>query len=200
MIIFDAVVLAGGRGVRLGGVDKATLRLGGSTLLGRALTAVGEARLAVVVGASEQALAHIPVTAPPCLAVCEEPRGGGPVAAIAAGLEYVDSSVTVVLACDMPLITARHIRHLCSHVSGSEPGPDGVLYLDKDGRRQPLAAAYQTEALRRALDSIGPPADAAVSKLLERLTMIEVEADAELTLDCDTWSDVERCRALVEDL
>ena len=45
-MLWDAVVLAGGRGSRLGGVDKATLELDGSTLLGRTLAALaGAARV-----------------------------------------------------------------------------------------------------------------------------------------------------------
>ncbi|MGH8776871.1 MAG: NTP transferase domain-containing protein, partial [Jiangellaceae bacterium] len=47
---WDAVVLAGGRGSRLGGVDKPALRIGGRTLLDTALVATAAARSTVVVG------------------------------------------------------------------------------------------------------------------------------------------------------
>ncbi|NJP68904.1 NTP transferase domain-containing protein, partial [Streptomyces spiramenti] len=44
---FDAVVLAGGAGRRLGGADKAAVRVGGRTLLDRVLTASRAARATV---------------------------------------------------------------------------------------------------------------------------------------------------------
>ncbi len=47
---YDAIVLAGGSGRRLGGVDKADIRVGEQTLLDRALDAVAEATKRVVVG------------------------------------------------------------------------------------------------------------------------------------------------------
>ncbi|MEU4744233.1 NTP transferase domain-containing protein, partial [Actinosynnema sp. NPDC023658] len=45
-----AVVLAGGRGSRLGGVDKASLVVDGRTLLDHVLDAVAAARQVIVVG------------------------------------------------------------------------------------------------------------------------------------------------------
>ncbi|MDQ4138070.1 MAG: NTP transferase domain-containing protein, partial [Actinomycetota bacterium] len=41
---FDAVILAGGRAVRLGGIDKTALEVGGRSLLESALAAVPDAR------------------------------------------------------------------------------------------------------------------------------------------------------------
>ncbi|MGI8623834.1 MAG: NTP transferase domain-containing protein, partial [Solirubrobacteraceae bacterium] len=76
---FDAIVLAGGRGRRLGGVDKAALRVGDKTLLTRALDAVA--------GASRQIVVGPPRSLPDgVVGVSEEPLGGGPVAGLAAGL------------------------------------------------------------------------------------------------------------------
>jgi molybdopterin-guanine dinucleotide biosynthesis protein A len=79
----DAIVLAGGRGARLGGVDKADLVVGGQTLLERALAATAGANRTVVVGPRRP-------TSRPVTWAREHPPGGGPVAALAAGLEHVD--------------------------------------------------------------------------------------------------------------
>ncbi|XVV06848.1 molybdenum cofactor guanylyltransferase [Actinosynnema sp. CA-248983] len=65
---WDAVVLAGGRGSRLGGVDKAAVEVGGRTLLDHALDAVRGARRTVVVGPEK------PV--PGVVWTREEPPGG----------------------------------------------------------------------------------------------------------------------------
>ena len=47
---FDAIIVAGGRGTRLGGVIKADLQVGGQRLLDRVLESARHARQRVVVG------------------------------------------------------------------------------------------------------------------------------------------------------
>jgi molybdopterin-guanine dinucleotide biosynthesis protein A len=97
---FAAVVLAGGRASRLGGVHKPGLEVGGSTLLDRVLAAVGAAEVRIVVGPPQ------PVPAGTAI-VREDPPGGGPVAAIAAGLAAIpDVPFVAVLAADLPFLTA----------------------------------------------------------------------------------------------
>ena len=75
---FDAIILAGGAGRRLGGRDKSALTVAGRPLLSRVLQAVIRARRVVVVGQVE-----VPDGVGQ---VSEDPPGGGPVAGIAAGL------------------------------------------------------------------------------------------------------------------
>src|SRR6478672_494384 len=95
--MYDAIVLAGGAATRLGGAAKPQLTVGGRTLLARAVAAVPDAGRVVVVGPRQ------PVDAP--VVFCrEEPPGGGPVAAIAAGLPHTSADVLVVLAADLPWV------------------------------------------------------------------------------------------------
>ena len=76
---FDVVVLAGGTGRRLGGVDKGGLVVGGAALLDRVLQASAAARHTVVVG-EPRATGRVVHWAR------EDPPGGGPLAGLAAGL------------------------------------------------------------------------------------------------------------------
>lgn len=191
MEVYDAVVVAGGRATRLGGVDKGELEVGGRSLLSRALHAVAAAHLTVVVGGDRPLPAHVVGTS-------EIPAGGGPAAALAAGLAYVDADVVVALACDMPFLTQQHVNRLVRAVS-EHARADGALLVDGAGRRQPLAAAYRTTALRSAFDALGEPDGASMWALTNRLTMIEATADSETTLDCDTWADVARSREIWEE-
>ena len=66
-----AVILTGGTGVRLGGVDKASIEIAGQTLLEHALTATAVADEVVVVGP------QVP-TSRPVTWTREDPPGGGP--------------------------------------------------------------------------------------------------------------------------
>jgi molybdopterin-guanine dinucleotide biosynthesis protein A len=191
-VSFDAIVLSGGRGTRLraggaggageagvvsgAGVVKANLVVAGATLLERAREAVGDARTTVVVGA------EVP---------------GGPVAGIAAGLHSVHAGVVVVLACDMPLVSRDTVARLTG-VLADDDACQGALLSDERGRRQYLAAAYRTAALRDAVAALGPPADRSVRRLVEGLRLREVAAHPDEAMDCDTWPDVDRAARLLE--
>jgi molybdopterin-guanine dinucleotide biosynthesis protein A len=191
---FDAIVLAGGSGRRLGGVDKAELVVGDETLLGRALDAVAAADKVVVVGPVRD-LAPPGSPARAVTLTTEDPPGGGPVAAVAAGLPLTEAEIVVVLACDMPFIDQPSVARLADAARAG----DAAMLTDADGRRQFLAAAYKRPALVAALDDLPKVEGASMRALTAGLTVTEVVADPETTLDCDTWDDVERSRKIVEE-
>ncbi|MDQ0788095.1 NTP transferase domain-containing protein [Streptomyces sp. B3I8] len=142
---FDAVVLAGGAARRLGGADKPGVRVGGRALLDRVLSACADAAVTVVVADPRP-------TARPVRWACEEPPGGGPVAALDAGLRHTTAPVVVVLSADLPFLGMATVRRLTAALAAS--GAEGALLSDAEGRDQPLVAAYRADALRRALDRL----------------------------------------------
>ena len=93
---WNAVVLAGGRATRLGGVAKPLVTVRGRTMLEAALAATAGAVQVVVVG-------DVPVPAS-VLRTREDPPHGGPAAGLAAGLRALEEPAawTVVLASDLP--------------------------------------------------------------------------------------------------
>jgi molybdopterin-guanine dinucleotide biosynthesis protein A len=219
---FDAIILAGGRSSRLGGVPKCDLVIDGRSLLQTAIEAVPRARAIVVVGENPGYLAARPDDASPIRFVREVPRFGGPASAIAAGLAVIDSgaapaaSFTAVLACDMPHV-ARAVEELVQKLSAAGPsesggesevcepvraeGPgvataqDGVIAEDGDGRTQYLAAIYATDALRAAVarrEARGGLEGVSVRALVEDLSLKRVAVRSGATDDVDTWSDAER--------
>ena len=194
MVRVDAIVVAGGRSRRLGGADKASIAVGARTLLERALAAVADAERVVVVGPDRALPAAV-------VSVSERPVGGGPAAAVVAGLAEVVEPLVVVLACDMPFVTAAHLRRLMAAVDASElpTALDGATYVDRDGHRQLLAAIYRTESLRRSARALGAVNGVSMRALTKGLTLLECEADAGMSLDCDTWDDVARSRELLEE-
>jgi molybdopterin-guanine dinucleotide biosynthesis protein A len=171
---FGAVLLAGGRGSRMGGVHKPALVVAGSTLLDRALTAVADASEVVVVGPES-------ATARPVVWTREQPPGGGPVAALAAGLDLVTAPVTAVLAADLVGVTADTVARLRAAVRA-----DGAV-LD-DGRPQWLIGVWRTDALRRVLPE--DPAGASLRSVLGALDYAPVAAAPGETADVDTPADL----------
>ena len=204
----DAVILAGGRATRLGGVSKPDLMVGGQRLL---TTAIAAARAAgceriVVVGPPE-------LEADGCARAQEDPPFGGPVAALAAGLDALDrlpagsrdaagrlpgrpQADVLLLACDMPDAGAAAARLVAGR--RANPDADGVCLVDASGARQWLAALHSRESLDRALDALtAPDGDrarlhgAAMRRLAASVDLVAV-ADGGSTHDIDTWGDLGR--------
>lgn len=188
MTEYDALVLAGGRATRLGGVDKPGLPVGGTPLLDRVLVAVGGAVRRIVVG---------PTHAPGADVVTQEdPPGGGPVAGIAAGLAHVGSPAVVVLAADLPFLTPGTVDRLLAALG---PGVDATMLLDGDGREQLLLSAWRTAVLRDRITALGEPAGRSVKGLFEGVAIVRVvaaldEGQPPPWLDCDTEDDLRRAR------
>jgi molybdopterin-guanine dinucleotide biosynthesis protein A len=195
--MFDAIVLAGGAATRLGGADKPAIEVGGDTLLDRALAAVSAARRVVVVGPPRPVPAGVragrlmsgAVRAGRLIWCREQPPGGGPVAAIAAGFGRTTADAVVVLAADLPWI-APAVPRLLAALGDA----DVAVLVDASGRRSYLAAAWRRTALRAALAATGGPAGVAARRLFDGVEVIEVLDSAGWAEDCDTWSDVERAR------
>jgi len=190
---FDAVILAGGRSSRLGGIPKQSLVYDGASLLQRALDAAGGAAGVVVVGPESGVL-------PTGVLSCrEDPPFAGPAAAVGAGLAALAQAgharpFTLVLACDMPNVAAA-VQALAKALQPQETGmagSDGVMAVSPDGRLQPLVGFYSTAALQRSVQDLasrGALTDGSVRTLLASLDVQLVTVPAGSTEDVDTWDD-----------
>ncbi len=184
-----AVVLAGGTGARMGGVDKASVEIDGVTLLERSLAATMSALEVVVVG--DQVPTSRPVTW-----TREDPAGGGPAAGLLAGLDRFlrTPDLVVVLAVDMPRLNAGTVARLTWAVE-ADPAVDGAVLVDGTGRRQTLAAVYRQQALTAARPANreqehGLP----VRRLVGDLRLVEVPAVGDEARDVDTWESLRDLR------
>lgn len=179
-----AVVLTGGSAVRLDGADKASIELGGLTLLEHALDAMVDIDEVVVVGQD------VPTTRPVTF-TREDPVGGGPAAGLLAGLRTFARrpDLLVVQAVDMPLVTSGTVRRLTAAVDAA-PESDGALLVDDDDRLQYLCAAYRTEALERVRPAYEDEHGLAMRALVGDLALVRVPAFGPETRDVDTWADL----------
>ncbi|MFD7560391.1 MULTISPECIES: NTP transferase domain-containing protein [unclassified Streptomyces] len=190
---YDAIVLAGGAAQRLGGADKPALSVGGRTLLDRVLDACEGARTTIVVGGRR-------TTTRPVRWAREEPPGGGPVAALDAGLRQTTAELVLVLSADLPFLDRDTVRALLDGV-----GPaDGALLRDPDGRDQPLVAAYRAEPLRREIALLatehGRLTGLPLRGLTAELDLARLAAPQPLaSFDCDTWDDLAAARARIRE-
>jgi molybdopterin-guanine dinucleotide biosynthesis protein A len=209
---FDAVVLAGGRGTRLGGADKPGLVVGQRTLVGSVVSAVTEAGAArVVVVGPERPAALTPGTGSPGTGspgtgspgtgsgeqvsyTREDPPGGGPVAALRCGLAEVSAPDVVLVAADLPFLGPAHITRLLASLAGQ--AGTGVVLLDASGRPQWLASSWPAALLRAALRGYTGSSLRGVLGPLEPVLLPDETAAGEPPpwLDCDTADDLRAAR------
>ena len=187
---FDAVVLAGGRGTRLGGTDKPGLIVGGQTMLSAvvsAVTSAGADRI-VVVGPERMGAGGRVRYAP------EDPPGRGPVAALACGLEQVSAPVIVLLAADLPFLRPAHVTRLVTALAAQQA--PGVVLLDDSARPQWLVSGWLAAGLRDATDPYQGSSLGGLLGPLDPVLLPDETAAGEppAWLDCDTAGDLRRAR------
>ncbi|NGY60822.1 molybdenum cofactor guanylyltransferase [Lentzea sp. NEAU-D13] len=169
---YAVIILTGGKGERLGGVDKAALSYRDATLLDHVLSVVDDAAQKVVVGPEKEI--------PGVVWAREDPPGGGPLAGLAAGLEKITEDWVVVLAVDQPGLTKDTITRLRA------AGRNAVL---KDDRVQWLIGCWNAAELREALPE--EPRNLPLRKTLLRLDPVEVSALPGEARDVDTPADLD---------
>ena len=190
---YDVVVLAGGAARRLGGADKPGVRVGGRALLDRVLAACPDARTTVVVADPRPSAREITWAR-------EDPPGGGPLAALDAGLRHTTARHVLVLSADLPFLQEGTVRLLLTVLRTG--GADGVLLTDADGRDQPLVAAYRAPSLRIELAALAKQHGTLACLPLRRLTGaldLTRVPDPVASFDCDTWDDIATARARIRE-
>jgi molybdopterin-guanine dinucleotide biosynthesis protein A len=138
---FNAVILAGGRSQRMG-QDKAWLLLDGKPLIAR------QVALARELGAEEVFIsgrAGTDYDSLNCRVVQDRVTNAGPLAGIESALAASSTPLLLVLAVDMPKMTASPLQRLlvcCSETRGAVPRFNHQL--------EPLAAIYPRSSLKIA--------------------------------------------------
>lgn len=126
-------VLAGGAGSRMGG-SKAIVQLAGRPLISYPLRAIAEAGLEPLVIA--KAATELPEM--DARVVREQPEDHHPLHGVIAALRVADGRPVLIVACDMPLLSAELLRWLAGLPGTAIPRAGGIL--------QPLLARYEATA------------------------------------------------------
>ena len=170
-LLLPAVILAGGRGTRMGGADKALLPLAGRPLIAHLIARLSPqcAPLAINAGGDLSRFAFTGQT----VLTDETPGQPGPLAGILAALDWaagLGAGSVVTAAVDTPFLPVDLVRRLC-HAAGpsgaaiaASPDAEGEMRLHpvfglwpvaaRDGLRARLAAGERKVMLwARAQDA-----------------------------------------------
>ena len=135
-----AVIMAGGRGRRLGGIDKPLITIGGQRIIDRTFRIVSHCCQEILISSnSPQPYREFPVTIIPDLYPDHGAIGG-----IYSCLRQASFPYVLILAGDMPFISAAAIRYLWSR----HEGYDVILPKSSDGH-QPLHAIYNKNCMEK---------------------------------------------------
>lgn len=196
-MIVSAVILAGGAGRRMGGCNKALLKLGPDDFIERLIRACLSWTDDAVVVSNDVEFADLLMKRYPVRVAADLYPGEGPLAGLHAGMTAARGTFAWLLACDQPLADARAAALLCDRLnSGDVTAALPVI----DGRPQPFHAIYRRREAAAAAEELLRQGERRLGALLDRLPWIGVE-DSELALsgvpqgfadDVDTPEDYER--------
>jgi molybdopterin-guanine dinucleotide biosynthesis protein A len=170
-----AAILAGGKGQRLGGIDKSALAVGASSILERQLSLLRTLTPHILVVADDRSR----VVAEDVVVVQDRIAGAGSLGGLYTALSEAPTERVLVIACDMPFLTAPFLARLAAS------GEDVDVALPRDARgRHPLCASYArrvAEHLKARIDS----GDLRVGEAIRALRVRELGPDELAPFDRD---------------
>lgn len=196
------VVLAGGRGSRIGG-DKALIRLAGRFLIERVLARLGvlTGTVLVVVSCPDDAARLRFLERPGVELAMDVLPSGGPLSGIHAGLAAARTERSIVVGCDMPFLSVPLLQHM---VEISRDADVVVPRIAGRGFVEPLCAVYS----KACVGAIERLASAGASRIVAFFGVVRVKyVDEEVWRDLDpdglsffninTSSDLGRARKIL---
>ncbi len=138
----SALILAGGRATRLGGIDKRLIVVDGRTIFERQVAVLAARVAEILVAASSPVEGH--------RTVADVIPSAGPLAGIAAGLAAVTTPWMLVLAGDMPHVDRALIERL---LGAADPEIEAVG-IRREGLPEPLCCLLRVAPARAHLDAL----------------------------------------------
>lgn len=168
------IILAGGRGSRLGGVNKARLDVGGATTLDRVRAALAALVQETVLVVNDDSLADTPNVH---FLPDPEPHAGV-LPALLAALEIAASPTCILVACDMPFLSSTLLHWLVEQAADCD-----VVIPTVGGQLQPMHAVYRRDPCRRSIASALERGDRRMISFLDRLRVCQVDEEKLRGLD-----------------
>ncbi|MFZ0819419.1 MAG: molybdenum cofactor guanylyltransferase [Candidatus Acidiferrales bacterium] len=158
----EAFILAGGLSSRMGR-DKALLEIGGKALIERAAALCAPLVASVTLVGDPQTYARFGLPTLP-----DRWPGAGPLGAIATALAAAHQPWCLVLACDMPNVTAQWLEWLLACATKSSA--DAII-AETDRGVEPLCAVYRAACAPKLSEAL----DSGVRKVTDGLAHLNTE-------------------------
>lgn len=170
---YGALILAGGKGTRMGGQNKALLHLQQKTFLSRLEQALSGFDEKLISLQDDSWLGDSPF-----VPVLDQETDRGPIEGLRRALLSCRSNALLVVACDMPLFSEKLANAL---IQASE-GYDAVICQDRTGKLHPLCGVYSQKCLP-AIDALIRQGNYRVSEILKMVPSFVFTLDDSLLPD-----------------
>jgi molybdopterin-guanine dinucleotide biosynthesis protein A len=198
MIDTSTIILAGGRGKRLGYKEKALIPINGKPIIEHTMEVLEELVDEIIVSVRDdrqkQLLKEYTTGR---IVVMDKYVNVGPLAGILEGLEAVGGEYVFVVACDMPSLNIGVVEFLFKRAQGH----DGALPLGDDGIYEPLHAVYRTGPMmagtKNAIEHgerfiLAPIFDLEDLVIVEMNEIRELDPELKTFLNINTLEDIEK--------
>lgn len=193
MTSFTGIILAGGKGSRLG-LEKAFLEIGGKSIIEIVIDALDLCDEIIISANDANRFKNLPARIVP-----DEPRSGGALVGLYSSLKAAKNDLAIVVACDMPFLSKSFIRHIMQL-----PVNYDALVPSFGGYIEPLHSIYS----KRCLDSIVKHIKAGHRQLrsfydevnieyVEEDVVKEFSSDGLIFFNINTAQDLEKARGIV---
>ena len=135
---YGALILAGGKGRRMGGANKALLQWQSRTFLSRLEEALSDFEEKLISVQDPSWLEDSPFRPVP-----DQIPDRGPLEGLRCALSCCRSDALLVVACDMPCFSAQ----LAQALMEADTGYDALVCRDGSGRLHPLCGIYSKQCL-----------------------------------------------------
>ena len=150
----SGIVLAGGKGSRMGGVEKPLVKFKNKPLITYPVSVLKKVCSEVIVSCRNDKQRELlsSVLSDVSFSI-DKYTGAGPLAGIHSGLEKSKNEYAIIVACDMPFIKPEVVERILNEGRGY----DACLPVWGNGRYEPLFAVYRRDAMleevRKSLDN-----------------------------------------------
>ena len=160
------IVLAGGLGLRMGGKNKAFIKLKNKTMLEHVIenTLKVSKNVAICINKNQNPKTFKKLF--PSLPVWRDRfQGKGPLAGIITGMRRLNVEYTAVVSCDTPFLNPEILKQLFKKVKGY----DAAIPIWSNGYLEPLQAVYKTRSFLSLAENTIKMSDFSVLNIIRRL-------------------------------
>jgi len=194
---YSAIILAGGRGKRMGYREKALMVINGKPLVTYVIQSLEKVVDEIIISVRDRAQEELMnLMLPGYTCVCDEFENKGPLSGILSGLTLCRNEFCFIAACDMPFINGDIVKKLFS----MSEAHDAVIPRWEDGFLEPLHAVYRCETMiretRKAIESgetiILAPIFRMNVNYMDIGTIRKIDPDLRTLININTPEDMER--------
>ncbi|MGC8658072.1 MAG: molybdenum cofactor guanylyltransferase [Desulfomonilaceae bacterium] len=168
-----AILLAGGASKRMGGENKAFIKIGDKTIIDREIEVLEQLfeRIIIVSNSFEEyASLKKPMFA-------DIKPGYGSLGGIFTGLKSCSRELGFVLACDMPFLNKEIVSYICCRASGHD-----ITIPRIGGYLEPLHAVYSSQCIPH-IEKMMQRGQLKVANFFEEVDVLEIEERELLEMD-----------------